>query len=107
MSKTKTNKQTRIRQKEEQLKEKIAECEQLRNSITQLREHHGLKISDHAKVRFLERASIISFKWVQEQLITQQVLAYYKLFGDGTYPTGQGSVRVVIRDGNIVTVLSE
>ncbi len=95
-----------LNQKEEQLKQKLAELRNLEKQVQGLRMHHGLVISDHAIVRYLERTGIVNFEWVKKQLVNDQVLSYYKSLGDGTYPTGVAGLRIVIKNSTIITVLT-
>ena len=99
------NYQKTLHQKEEMLKQKESECRKLQDQIKRMRQSTVIKITDHAMVRFLERAGLINFEWVKEQLITDVVKGYFKTLGDGEYPTGIANVRVVIKDATIVTVL--
>ena len=94
-----------LHQKEQTLAMREAECRKLNEQIKKMRQHHTIKISDHAIVRFLERTCIINFEWIKEQLISADVLKYYHTLGDGEYPTGIGNVRVIIKDAVIVTVI--
>lgn len=97
---------TKLQQKEEQLKHKLHELHNIQAQINSLRKHQGITITDHAVSQFVLRTNIISFNSIKEQLLTDQVITYYRQLGDGTYPTGVDNIRVVIKNATIVTVLT-
>lgn len=64
-----------------------------------------LKISDHAKVRYLSRVKGIDVDQDCLQLLTPQLMHLYKTLGDGTYPVREDGLKVVIKNGVILTVI--
>jgi hypothetical protein len=95
-----------LRKKQDQLKEKTAECNKLYKQITNMRKSTRIKVSDHAMVRFLERVYKMNMEQLQTEILTPQVLDFFKRLGDGTYPIADGAIRVVIKDGVVVTILT-
>lgn len=101
-----TQHQQQLKKKQDQLKEKTAECNKLYSQITGMRKHTRIKVSDHAMVRFLERVYKMNIEKLQSEILSEQVLKYYEQLGDGTYPIGNTAIRVVIKDGVVVTILT-
>jgi hypothetical protein len=98
--------QQNIQTKEHLLQQKEIEVQKIYKQLVNMRQHHRVKITDHALVRYMERICRVQINTVHDQLVTEQVLKYYAQLGDGTYPTGHGLTRVVIKDGVIVTVIN-
>lgn len=98
--------QEKIKDKEALLRQKETECRKLRQQLKNMRKQFKLKVTDHAMVRYMERHYNINMAHVEEELITPDVVKFYKELGDGTYPTGLGATRVVIENGVIVTVIN-
>lgn len=62
-----------------------------------------LAISEHALLRYAERALGYDVEDAKRKIITPELVTQYKTLGNGEYPVG--SVRAVVRNGKIVTVL--
>lgn len=92
--------------KEELLRLKEAECNKLYRQLCDMRRTHLIRISDHAILRYMERHYKMDLNKVEDEIITKQVEEMYSKLGDGTYPTGNGSTRVVIKNGTVVTVIN-
>lgn len=97
--------QANIRKKEEELKAMEHRCTTLYTQIDRMRRHSKPYCSDHAIVRYQERVRLLPVEEVISNLLSSQVKKLYNTLGDGTYPTGEGTTRVVIKSGVIVTVL--
>lgn len=76
------------------------------NKLKKLRKSQNLVISDHAMVRYLERCEGVDIEAIENKLLSTELLSYYKNLGDGTYPINEGKLRVVIKNGVIVTILN-
>lgn len=74
------------------------------SKLCRLRKHKKPSVSDHAIVRYQERVKLLPVNEVREKLLSKDVVRFYETLGDGTYPIGEGTIRVVITDGVIVTV---
>lgn len=100
--------QENIKRVEYELKVKENECRRLYQKLTNIRQsNHCIKITDHAVVRYLERVQKLEMETVvHQELLTEPVRKMYAQLGDGTYPTGKGTTRVVIKEGTIVTVIN-
>ncbi len=101
-----TTHQTNIHHKEFELKEAERSASSLYNKVRKMRRNTRLQVTDHAIVRYQERVKLVSPEEVCRELVTDQVQKYYADLGDGTYPTGEGCTRVVIKDGFILTVIN-
>jgi hypothetical protein len=64
-----------------------------------------LHISDHALVRFLERVHGIDMESVKASILTPQLIKLYKMFGDGEFPIGDDTTRVVIENATVKTIM--
>jgi len=62
-----------------------------------------ITVSDHAIVRYLERALGMNMEQLRLEIVSEGVAAAVRRLGDGKYPVGRG-VRIVVRNGNVVTV---
>lgn len=100
-----SNHQANIHKKEEELKEAEAKASRLRHQLCKMRKSTKLSCSDHAVVRYQERVKLRPVGEVLSSLLCPKVQQYYQDLGDGTYPIGEGSTRVLIKNGVIVTVL--
>jgi hypothetical protein len=61
-------------------------------------------VSDHAVIRFFERAMGFDIEQVRERIVTNSLNDAIKATGDGKYPICEG-LQVVVRNGVAVTVL--
>ena len=93
-----------LNKKEELLKQKQKECENLYSQIKKLRQYKKLQITDHALVRYLERQTGINIQAVRDEILTQKLLDAYKHIGDGELPIND-KVRAVVKNGTIITIL--
>lgn len=97
--------QKNIKKKEHELKELEVKSSATYMQLKKMRRRTKLLVTDHAIVRYQERVEFLPASLIQEKLINAQVLNYYYSLGDGTYPIGESSIRVVIKEGVIVTVM--
>ena len=93
-----------IKENESKLKHHEQAASSLYAKICRMRKSARLTIADHAIVRYQERVKLLPVGEVIDRLATDQVNKFYEKLGDGIYPTGEGTVRVVIKGGVIVTV---
>jgi hypothetical protein len=95
---------SQIKHKEELLKQKEAEVRNLYNQVRRMRNNSIIRVTDHAIVRFLERHYKIDMKKIEDEMVTKQVEEMYSKLGDGIYPIDNGTTRVVIEKGIVVTI---
>jgi hypothetical protein len=62
-----------------------------------------IPVTDHAVVRFLERALGVDTDELRAEILPVDVLKEIRALGDGKYPIGRG-LRIVVRAGEVVTV---
>lgn len=62
-----------------------------------------ITVSDHAIVRYLERALGMDMEEIRRAIVSDGVAAAVRRLGDGKYPVGRG-VRIVVRNSTVVTV---
>jgi len=63
-----------------------------------------LIVSEHAIIRYLERAMGLDIEQVKKEILTEEVSAQHKALGSGKYPT-TGDCKAVIKDGTVVSVI--
>lgn len=68
------------------------------------KQHHGVEITDHAIVRYLERHKGIDMNAIRSEILTETTTAYIQQLGDGKYPIGDGR-RLVVKNKTVVTVI--
>jgi hypothetical protein len=69
-----------------------------------LRKANGLQISDHAKLRYLQRVANIDVDGFCSQILTPQLLRLHATLGDGQYPVDEGNTVAIIK-GNVITTI--
>lgn len=81
-----------------------AEAKKLRKTLSEYNIPTEIKISDHALMRYCERALGINFEDIKSAMVTDELKGYIKALGTtGTYPLGK--LQVVVKDNTIVTIL--
>lgn len=80
---------------------KRRELYKLRHLLT-----NGLQISDHAKLRYMERVLGMDVDALCAPLITEQLLRVATVLGNGTFPIGEGNIMAVVNGNTIITVLN-
>jgi hypothetical protein len=68
------------------------------------KKYHGISVSDHAIVRYMERVAGMDVEKMKEQ-IAKSVSPSVKALGDGRYPCCEG-IRAVV-DNNVVVTMVE
>jgi hypothetical protein len=67
-----------------------------------------MRITDHAKVRFLERVLNIDLETLfRERMIDERLLASVEKLGDGYYPSKDSTHILVVMGGQVVSVLQK
>lgn len=85
----------------------LKQADSIARKIFHLRQKENpLKVSDHALMRYMERCKGFDLDAVRSEIITEDLVRLYNQLGNGQYPTGIGTTRVVIEDGVIVTILT-
>lgn len=105
MSKTKTKKLSRLQQHLQREKQLLSELKAVQHNIKQIRNSNGLKVSEHATLRFMERVQKLDVTEIHSKIVTPYLLQLHNQLGDGTLPNGEG-LQVVIKDAVVVTVIS-
>jgi len=75
----------------------------LSNQIKRLLKFEGIRISDHARVRFFERVLGFSIDMIDDMILTEDVKLKYDMFGYGTYYNKDCGV--VMRNDSVITIL--
>jgi chromosome segregation ATPase len=63
-------------------------------------------VTDHAIVRYFERVEGVNIKDVKKKILTDKVKTQINALGSGEFPLGSG-VRVVVRDNQVITVITD
>lgn len=61
-----------------------------------------LVLSEHALLRYIERAQLVDVKAIEGQLITPALRLQVQTLGDGEYPVGD--LKAVVKQNMIVTI---
>ena len=69
-----------------------------------MKKNNKLAITDHAIVRFMERASEFDRRAFVEAIIDDETKGLIKRLGNGKYPIGHGC-RAVIKNNVIITII--
>lgn len=64
----------------------------------------AILITDHAFVRYLERALGLPVEQLKRQMLNKETLQQMAALGDGEYPIGEG-LRAVVRAQRVVTII--
>ncbi len=67
---------------------------------------YSLSLTDHAIIRFMERVLKIDFDFVLDAIVSEEIGALAKVYGDGAYPciyNGE-SFKAIVKQGKIVTI---
>jgi hypothetical protein len=63
-----------------------------------------IEVSDHAIVRYLERALGVDTHALRAEIVTADTVRTHPTIGNGRYPCGRGC-KAVIEEGIVVTVV--
>jgi len=88
-------------QKVGSIKERIKKLSEEQKSITK----SDPVVSEHATLRYLERAGYITMKEIQEQIMTNDLMVKIKAMGDGKYGI-QNGLTAVVKNNTVITVVS-
>lgn len=67
------------------------------------RRSRGLTISDHAIVRYFERALGFNIQKIKEELLTDELKERIEVVGDGAYKSGD--YNLIVRNNIVVTII--
>lgn len=93
--------EVRVKQRELSAQEKI--IKDLKDQISKLDGRAGLKVSEHAILRYLERSEGLDIEEIEKKILTEELVNLTeKLGGSGTYPIGD--VQAVLKNNTVVTI---
>ena len=75
----------------------------IKYEIGQLKDK-DIVVSEHAMLRYLERAMGLDLDDIKQAILTEEIKAYVGKLGNGKYPIGNG-LRVVVKDNVVVSVV--
>ena len=75
----------------------------IKYEIEQLKDK-DIVVSEHAMLRYLERAMGLNLDDIKQAILTEETKAYVVKLGNGKYPIGNG-LRVVVKDNVVVSVV--
>ena len=79
------------------------DCENILDDIESLKDKE-LIITEHAILRYIERAMGLDIEKVKSEILTDEIKAGFKLLGNGKYPT-HNNCHVIIKNNSIVSVV--
>lgn len=91
----------RLRQRELSAKDKA--IKDITEQISKLDGTVGLKVSEHAILRYLEREEGLNIEEIEKKILTEELINLTeKLGGSGTFPIGD--VCAVLKNNTVVTI---
>ncbi len=108
-------KQHQLKQQHQAIKDRVARADTLQHEVEQLAKKLDelerpsvdpvIRVSDHARVRFIERVIGISREQLEDRILPKDVqfLLEGLNYADGSYPHPE-NCRLVIKDKTVVTV---
>lgn len=87
-----------------EIKQKKKYLAEINKQIKEINSKSDLIISEHAIIRYLERALNIDINKLESELIPDKVKKQITILGNGTYPIGD-SRKIVVKDNTIITVI--
>jgi len=91
----------RLRQRELSAKDKT--IKHLQEEISKIDGSSGIKVSEHAIIRYLERVEGLNVEEVENKILTEDLVSLTEKLGStGTYPIGE--VQAVLKNNTIVTI---
>jgi len=98
------NLQSELKALQDKRKQKLDAISDIRAQIHKLNEKDGLKVSDHAIVRYFERVKGFDMAEIQGEILSEEVLVMVeKLGGNGSFPNKDYSV--VMKNNVVVTII--
>ncbi|WP_300408629.1 hypothetical protein [Lagierella sp.] len=64
-------------------------------------------VSDHAIVRYFERVLGVDLEEVSEKILPPEMEESVETLGSGHFPINEGEFKIVVKNGVVVTVLTE
>ena len=96
-------KKEEVSQIQKEYSKMIASEKSLKDKILNLTAPKGLRVTEHAILRYLERVNNIDLSEIEKLIITPELTKMTEVLGEnGKFPIN--GFNVVIRDGSIVTV---
>ncbi|MBS4461234.1 hypothetical protein JXA27_01455 [Aerococcaceae bacterium zg-B36] len=71
------------------------------------KESKGITVSEHAIIRYLERVLGINSEEIVEKILPERTKQLAMELGNGQYAVNEGEFKVVIRNGVVVSVLTD
>lgn len=97
-----TRSEIALKQRELALKKKtLQEIKKKINSMTET----NILVTEHAKLRYVERVMGIDLEKVTNAILTESVKKQVAILGDGSYPAE--NCKAVIKNNTVVTVINE
>lgn len=91
----------RLRQRELSAKDKT--IKHFQEEIARLNGSSGIKVSEHAILRYLERAEGLNIEDIEKKILTEDLVSLTEKLGStGTYPIGE--VQAVLKNNTVVTI---
>jgi seryl-tRNA synthetase len=63
-----------------------------------------LVMTEHAKIRFLERVELIPVEEIESRVITEELRRMVGILGNGEFPIGIGEHTCIVKGGFITTI---
>lgn len=91
-----------LRDKQKQHQGRITAIKKQMDELTK----DNLVLSEHAKIRYLERVELIPVEEVESRVVTEELIRIWKVLGDGgSYPIGIGEHTCTIKNGVITSII--
>ena len=93
-----------ISNSQKELSQKLNSIKQINAEIEKLNKQEGIRVSEHAIVRYLERVKGLNVEKIQKEILSDDVMKLIEVLGgNGTYP--KDGFSIVIRNNTVTTIL--
>lgn len=89
--------------KKNELREKINAIFFIKSQIKKLQKTDGLKVSEHAIIRYIERVEKRNIQEIENKIANKRILELVDKFKSGEFPSGNG-FSVVVKNNTVVTI---
>lgn len=91
---------------------KIKSLEKELESLKQKEKEHqdasdGIVVTEHAIIRYFERVLGFDVEKIKRQMIPEKTRNQIKVMKSGLFPEGNGKYKLRVRDGTVVTLVTE
>ena len=93
----------RVKQLQDEWSKKLSQLKAMESEIAQICRKDPI-VSEHALIRYLERAMDLDLEQLKSEILTPEVTKQIKIMGNGKFPLGNG-LRVVVKDNVVTTVV--